>query len=273
MPEMPTITEDEDVSWVYPKVRNIAPSDLKDALSKGIADFKAVPSQLIFLGLIYPIVGIGVAVGLSPALFFPLLTGFALIGPLAALGLYEISRLRELGLGGAPHEYGIDPIWNQAFGVLRSHSIFPILSLGLLLLVILGCWVMAAQGLYYSFLGPDAPQTYSGLVSTVLSTPEGRKLIIYGTAIGFLFAVVTFSVSVVSFPLLVDRDVEAPVAVFTSLKAVLKNPVTMALWGLIVALSLAIGALLLFAGLAVVIPVLGHATWHLYRKTVEWPAG
>lgn len=270
MPDSRTITNDEDASWVYPKVRKITRSDIEDALSKGVSDFKAVPSQLIFLSLIYPTVGFAIAAGLSPAVFFPLLTGFALIGPFAALGLYEISRLRELGLGGAPHEYGIDPIWKQAFGVLRSHSIFPILSLGLLLLVILGCWVMAAQALYYSFLGPDAPQTYGGLISTVLTTPEGRKLILYGTAIGFLFAVTAFSVSVISFPLLVDRDVEAPVAVFTSLKAVVKNPLTMALWGMIVALSLAAGALLLLAGLAVVIPVLGHATWHLYRRTVDW---
>src|SRR5919198_1638467 len=169
MSDWPTIA-DEDVSWVYPKVRKITPSDLKDALSKGIDDFKAVPSHLIFLGLIYPIVGVGIAACLSPTLFFPLLTGFALIGPFAALGLYEISRRRELGLVGAPHEYGIDPTWKDAFGVIRSHSISPILSLGLLLLVILGCWVMAAQALYYSFLGPNAPQSYTELVSTVLGT-------------------------------------------------------------------------------------------------------
>lgn len=269
---MPNSRTIEDAPTVYPSVSKISPSDLKDALAKGIDDFKAVPSHVIFLGLIYPIVAIGIAVGLSPALFFTLLTGFALIGPFAALGLYEISRRRELGLVGAPHEYGIDPTWKDALGVLRSHSIFSILSLGLLLLVILGCWVMASQGLYYSFLGPDAPQSYTGLISTVLSTPEGRKLIIYGTGIGFLFAVVAFSVSVVSFPLLLDRDVEVPVAVFTSMKAVVKNPFTMALWGLIVAFSLAIGALLFFAGLAVVIPVLGHATWHLYRKTVDTSA-
>jgi uncharacterized membrane protein len=265
--------ETNEVSAIYPNVRKIAPSDLREALSRGIADFQAMPSHLFFLALIYPIVSIGLAVGLSPALFFPLLTGFALIGPFAALGLYEISRRRELGLVDTSREYGVDPSWKDAFGVLRSHSIFSILSLGLLLLVIFGSWVMAAQTLYYALLGPAAPDSYSEFINSVIHRPEGPKFILYGTVIGFFFAVAAFSVSVVSFPLLLDRDVEVPVAIFTSLKAVLKNPFTMALWGLIVALCLLTGTLLLFAGLAVVIPVLGHATWHLYRKTVEPPAG
>jgi len=192
--------------------------------------------------------------------------------------LYEISQARELGL---------DTSWKHAFAVVRSHSIFPILSLGLLLLVIFGCWLFAAQALYVSLLGPAPPQSFTQFITTIFDTPQGWKLIGFGTAIGFVFAVLALSLSVVSFPMLLDRPIDAeaidveiehpvvaptidvPIAIQTSIKAVLVNPFTMALWGLIVAGSLAIGFLLMFAGLAVVVPVLAHSTWHLYRKVVE----
>jgi uncharacterized membrane protein len=103
----------------------------------------------------------------------------------------------------------------------------------------------------------------------VLTTPEGYRLIVVGNAVGFIFAVVAFALSAVSFPLLLDRHVGVAAAIVTSVRAVLKNPVTMAAWGLLVAVALAIGSLPFFIGLAVVMPVLGHATWHLYRKVVE----
>ena len=269
-----------DSTPVY-RVRRIGPADLKDALAKGLADFSAKPSHLVFLGLIYPLVGIGLVVGASPQLIFPLLSGFALIGPFAGIGLYEISQARELGL---------DTSWKHAFAVVRSHSIFPILSLGLLLLVIFGCWLFAAQALYVSLLGPAPPQSFTQFITTVFDTPQGWKLIGFGTAIGFVFAVLALSLSVVSFPMLLDRPIDpeaiddeiehpvvaptidVPIAIQTSIKAVVVNPFTMALWGLIVAGSLAIGFLLVFAGLAVVVPVLAHSTWHLYRKVVE-PVG
>ena len=233
-------------------MRKIGPADLKDALAKGLADFSAKPSHLVFLGLIYPLVGIGLVVGASPQLIFPLLSGFALIGPFAGIGLYEISQARELGL---------DTSWKHAFAVVRSHSIFPILSLGLLLLVIFGCWLFAAQALYVSLLGPAPPQSFTQFITTIFDTPQGWKLIGFGTGIGFVFAVLALSLSVVSFPMLIDRPIDAealdvgiehpviaptidvPIAIQTSVKAVLVNPFTMALWGLIVAGSLAIGFL------------------------------
>jgi uncharacterized membrane protein len=252
-----------DSTPVYPGVRKIGPADLKDALAKGYEDFVTMPSSLIFLGLIYPIVGIGVVAGSPLPLLFPLMSGFALIGPFAATGLYEISRRRELGL---------DISWKDAFGVMRSHSIFPILSLGLLLLVIFVGWEFTAQSLYVALFGPAPPESFAQFVTNVFGTPQGWKLIVLGTATGFVFAVVALSVSVVSFPMLLDRDVDVPVAILTSVRAVLTNPFTMALWGLIVAAILAIGFLLLFVGLAVAVPILGHSTWHLYRKVVE-PSG
>ena len=243
-----------------PKVRKIGPADLKQALVEGLADFAAMPSHLVFLGLIYPVAGIWLMIGNPLPLLFPLLSGFALIGPFAAIGLYEVSRRRELGL---------DASWKDAFGVVRSHAMFPILSLGLLLLVIFACWEYSALALYRSLFGSTWPQSFTQFFGQIFGTTEGWKLMGFGTAIGFVFAVLALSVSVVSFPMLLDREVDVPVAIYTSVKAVLVNPVTMPLWGLIVAASLALGFLLVFAGLAVVVPVLAHSTWHLYRKVVE----
>jgi uncharacterized membrane protein len=252
-----------DATPVYPRVRKIGRADLKDALAKGYEDFVTMPSSLIFLGLIYPIVGIGLIAGSPLPLLFPLVSGFTLIGPFAAIGLYEISRRRELGLAIS---------WKDAFGVVRSHSIFSILSLGMLLLLIFLCWQLTAQSLYVALFGSTPPESFGRFIGDVLSTPQGWKLIGLNTAIGFLFAVVALSISVVSFPLLLDRDVGVAVAIYTSIRSVLKNPYTMALWGLIVAAVLAFGFLLLFIGLAVAVPILGHSSWHLYRRVVDWAA-
>lgn len=251
-----------DSTPLYPSVRKIGPADLKDSLAKGIDDFLAMPSSLVFLGLIYPVAGIVLA-GYALPLLFPLMAGFALVGPFAGIGLYEISRRRELGL---------DTSWSHAFGVVRSHSIFSILSLGLLLLVIFAGWEITAQSLYVTLFGTAPPESISQFITNIFGTPQGWKLIAYGTAIGFVFAVVALSISAVSFPLLLDRDVDVSVAVLTSIKAVWKNPFTMALWGLIVATMLVIGFLLLFVGLAVVVPILAHSSWHLYRRVVDHAA-
>jgi uncharacterized membrane protein len=252
-----------------PAVRKIAFRDIKEALAKGVDDFMAMPSHLAFICLIYPLVGIGLAALTFTTnalpLLFPLASGFALIGPLAAVGLYEVSRRRELGL---------EPTWQDAFEVLRSPAMPSILALGLVLLMILVCWLFTAQLLYEWIVGPNPPDSYARFIEEILGTSRGWTLIIVGNAVGFVFAAIVLTIGVVSFPMLLDRHVGPSFAVETSARAVQENPIQIGLWGLIVAVALVLGSLPLFVGLAVVMPVLGHATWHLYRRLVEpAPAG
>ncbi len=247
-----------------PIVRTIGIADLREALTSGFADFNAMPTHLIFLCVIYPVVilvaaRVGAGYDVLP-LVFPLLAGYTLIGPLAATGMYELSRRREQGL---------DISRAHAFDVLRFPSIRSIATLGVVLMVIYFAWLLAAQAIYESFFGSAVPASIAEFARQVLTTPSGWALMIVGCGVGFLFTVVVFTLSVVSFPLLLDRDVGVMTAMRTSVRAVLANPVTMAIWGVVVAIALVLGSLPLFVGLAVVLPVLGHATWHLYRKVVE----
>lgn len=247
-----------------PVIRTIQLSDLGGVLRQGAADFWEKPSHYALLVLIYPIVGIVLTVWMEGyhtwSLLYPLAGGFALIGPFAALGLYEMSRRREQGLATG---------WSQAFSVLRSPAIGSIAALGVMLLALFTLWLTAAQALYESLFGSSTPQTLTGLINQVVNEPGGMTLLIVGTMLGALFALVTLCTTVIAFPLLLDRDVGAFVAVETSFRAVLANPVPMLAWGVIVGAGLFIGSIPLFVGLAVVIPIFGHATWHLYRKLVE----
>lgn len=244
-------------------VRRIGLSDLRSALHKGVEDFEAYRSDVLFLGVIYAVAGLVVArlafrMNLIP-LLFPLASGFAIIGPFAAVGLYEMSRLRE---------QGVEARWTNVFDVFRAPTVGAISILGLLLMALFGLWLASAWAIYHSSFG-SAPITSVGqFMRDVLRTPNGQEMIVVGVGVGFLFALLAMTISIVSFPLLLDRDVGLDTAVRTSVSAVLVNPGTMAVWGLIVAASLLIGSLPMFVGLTVVLPVLGHATWHLYRSLV-----
>jgi uncharacterized membrane protein len=245
-------------------IRTIGVVDLKDALARGMSDFSAMPTHALFLCLIYPVVGLILARVILGhdvlSLLFPLAAGFALLGPFAAVGVYELSRQREQGL---------DPSWQDAFDVLHVPSRVAIAELGVLLLAVFVLWITVAEAIYVANFGREPAASIPDFVRQVFTTPAGWMLIIVGNGIGFLFALAVLIISVVSFPLLLDRNVSANEAVLTSVRAVAANPVPMAIWGLIVASLLIIGSLPLFVGLAVVVPVLGHSTWHLYRKVVE----
>jgi uncharacterized membrane protein len=247
-----------------PAIRRIGLTDLREALARGYADFMATPTQLVFLGIIYPLIGLvaarAAAGGDLLPLFYPMVAGLSLMGPVAALGIYELSRRREKGLAVS---------WVNAFDVLRSPALGSIAALGLLLCVIFVAWLLAAQMIYEATMGRlPGPGSATEFVGQVFGTPEGRRLILLGNVVGFLFAVLVLTLTVVSFPMLLDRNVGMATAVRTSVRAVLANPVAMAGWGFVVAVLLLLGCLPVFVGLAVVMPLLGHATWHLYRKVV-----
>ncbi|MGE0563081.1 MAG: DUF2189 domain-containing protein [Pseudolabrys sp.] len=245
-------------------VRRIGVADLKEALSKGFDDFMAMPSHAMFLCVVYPLLGLllaRLAFGYSVLpLLFPIASGFALVGPVAALGLYEMSRRREAG---QPVSIG------DAFDVLKSSSIGAIAVLSLLLLAVFCLWLAVANAIYIAYFGYAQPTSIEAFLRDVLTTQAGWSMMLVGNAVGFCFAVVVLTIGVVSFPLLLDRDVGAAVALSTSIRAVAANPVIMALWGVIVAALLVMGTLPALLGLTVVLPVLGHATWHLYRKVVD----
>jgi uncharacterized membrane protein len=247
-----------------PRVRRMSPEDCFTALKEGLDDFLAMPTYPIFVGLFYAVAGIALfamtSFGDAMQLAFPLAAGFALIGPFVAIGLYEMSRRRERGLAVRGRD---------AFTVLRSPALPSILAFGLLLLMIFAAWIFAAELIYVSVYGPNPPAAASSFLQDVLTTDRGGALIVVGVLVGFCFAALTLAISVVSFPLMLDRDVGLVPALDASWRVTQANPFAVALWGLIVAVALILGSLPLFFGLAIVMPVLGHATWRLYRKAIE----
>ncbi len=235
---------------------------------RGFGDLGTYRADALFIGLIYPISGFILArlafgQSLLP-LVFPLASGFALIGPLAAVGLYEISRRREQG----------DSItWADALGVVRSPTFGSIVGLGSVMVTIFLTWLAAAYAIYLATPGPEPPSSAMGFVHAVFETGAGWVMMGVGMDVGFLFVVLALAISVVSFPLLLDRNVGVSVEIATSTRAVMANPRPIALWGMIVAGGLLAGSLPGLVGLIVVMPVLGHATWHLYRNVIAAPEG
>lgn len=247
-----------------PAVRRISLDDLGEALRLGWQDFQAARSDVVLLCLLYPIVGLllaRVALGhdMLP-LLFPLASGFALLGPLFGVGLNEMSRRREQGIRAG---------WGAAFDVARSPSFGPILLLGVVLAMMFVFWLVLSQAVYVMTLGPNAPASMGRFVHDALHTGAGLAMVGIGIGAGFVIALVAFSISVVSFPLLLDQPVSLETAIRTSVRVVRRNPVVMMAWAAILTAGLVLGSLPFLLGLVVVLPVFGHATWHLYRRAVR----
>jgi len=244
-----------------PALRTITTADLRAALLAGFDDFLAFRSDVIVLCFIYPLAGAVLwrfATGVNMLqLLFPLAAGFALVGPLFATGLYEMSRQRELG----------GPItWGAAFDAFRSPAIGAIFGLGVVLLAIFAAWIGTAQAIYGMSVGTLHPDTLAAFIDDVLTTGPGIALIVFGITAGFLFAALVLCISLISFPLMLDRTVSVETAVATSIAASRANPRVVAIWGAIIAGGLVLGAAPFLVGLIITMPVLGHATWHLYRR-------
>lgn len=245
-----------------PVVRRIAVADVAEALVQGLRDFQAAPLYGLAFGALYAAGGLLIvlsvtALGMS-YLAYPLGAGFALLGPFVAVGLYEVSRRREAGQRSSPRD-----IWNAMKG--RSE----IAWMAFVTLFVFIMWMYQVRFLMALFLGLNA--SFSSLqqfITVVLTTSQGLLFLLVGNVIGAALSLILFSLTVVSFPLLLDRDVDFVTAMITSVRAVATNPVPMIGWAAVVVVLLIVSSLPMFLGLLVTLPVLGHATWHLYRRVV-----
>lgn len=245
-------------------VRQIGKADLDDALREGYADFMAKRGDLVFASLLYPLIGLAAAAfalnGQSLPLLFPLAAGLSLMGPIVSAGFYELARRRDAGE---------DPSWTEFFAVFRAANLSDLMFVGIVLLAIFAAWMASALLIYEVLIGPMGPQTMGAFLADIFTTPQGWAVILIGNFVGLFFAVLVLATSLVSLPMLVDRNVGVGRALRTSVRAYRANRVIVLRWGLRVALLLALGSLPAFIGLAVVLPILGYSTYHLYTKMVD----
>lgn len=248
-----------------PVVRTITHADIVAALTKGMNDFQAAPLYGVMFGGIYAAGGLlilacATMLGMG-YLIYPLTAGFVLIGPYVAVGLYEISRRRETG-----EPLSLKAVWSV---MINRREIAWMAFVTLFVFII---WMYQVRLLLALFLGINASfANLEQFVTVVLTTPEGLLFLAIGHVIGAILALMLFSLTVVSFPLLLDRDVDFVTAMITSLRAVVKNPLPMLGWAVVIVFQLVISVVPFFLGLLITLPVLGHATWHLYRRAVLPP--
>jgi uncharacterized membrane protein len=252
------------VEITAPRIRRISEKDLDWALAEGWSDFKDRRGDMIVLALIYPVVGlVAAALAFNTRLlpmFFPLVAGMSILGPAVASGFYELARRREAGL---------EASWIHFLDPLRERSRIPLAMLTVGLAVLFVAWLIVASLIYAVTLGSSGAESAADFLNRLFTTPQGWAMIVLGNLAGFVFAAITLVATLISFPMVVDEPVSAATAVAASIRAVRENPKVTASWGLRVAVLLALGCIPLFVGLAVILPVLGYATWHLYTRLVE----
>ncbi len=247
-------------------VRRIELDDVIDAIRKGFKDFHESRTDILFLCFVYPIIGLIATAGVSSAgyaqMAVPLVSGFVLVGPALAIGLYELSRR---------HERGLSVRWADMFSVLRSPAIHSIMGLAWILVLFWMTWVAATYFLYRDFVGDQMQTSIVHATLNVLETKDGLLASAFSLLIGAVLATLALAISVVSFPLMLDLEVGLRLAVLTSINVVRRNPIAIAMWGLLVLGGLIMGFAFMIVGLVVVLPILGHGTWHLYRKLIVAP--
>lgn len=251
------------VEDAVPEIRRISVADLRWALKEGWADFREKRGDLLFLGLLYPLVClVAVVVTFNDPLlplFFPLVAGLSIAGPAVAAGFYELARRREEGR---------EATWIHFLDPLRGRNRGPLAALTLGLAVLFIAWLAVAWAIFAVTFGTEAPLNVGEFLSQVFTTAKGWTLIVLGNLAGAAFALVALIFAVASFPMVVDKSVSAETAVKTSVAAFRRNPREILGWGVRVALLLALGTLPFAIGLAVVLPWLGYSTWHLYTRLV-----
>ncbi|MGV8938780.1 MAG: DUF2189 domain-containing protein [Allorhizobium sp.] len=245
------------------RIETISLSDIGAALVSGWRDFIRYPALGLFFGGIYALGGLFIVVVLAkyhlPWMIIPVAIGFPLVGPFVAVGLYEISRRREAGL----------PVtWRGVLAEVFRQRERQLSWMAFAVLFIFWIWIYQVRLLLALFLGFKIPASLGAFMAVVTTTPEGILFIIVGTLVGAVIATILFSVTVIAIPLLLDHDIDFITAMITSVRAVLENPVPMLAFGVIVSGAAFLAMAPAFLGLFIVLPLLGHATWHLYRRVI-----
>ena len=248
-----------------PPVAALGAADIRACLLLGISDFKSAPRFGLLVGGIFALIGIIIVLAMTrwdmPWMIYPFAIGFPLIGPFAASGLYEVSRRLETGQ---------DLSWRIVLKAIRAQFGRELSWMSFAMLFLFWIWMYQVRLLMALFLGRMSFSTLDQFFDVVLTTPQGWLFLAAGHVVGAALALILFSITVISIPLLMERDYDFVTAMITSVKTVMASPVTMLGWGVFVTLAVIAACVPFFLGLLVVLPVLGHATWHLYRRAVPW---